>query len=58
MLLLACWNLRDIIEEFYVLYGTEDIKKDKLTNIKQATIRTIKDFLEKLLIATKACELK
>ncbi len=58
MLLSAYWNLRDVIEEFYVLYGTEDIKKDKLTDVEWAIIRTIKDFLEKLSMAIKACESK
>jgi len=50
------WALRDVINEFITLHGTLDLKKDKLTDMEWHTIRVIKDFLEKLLMLTKACE--
>lgn len=58
MLLSAYWNLRDVIEDFFDLYATADLKNDRLTDDEWGTIFTIKDFLEKLSMATKACESK
>jgi hAT family C-terminal dimerisation region len=56
MMLQACWALRDIIDEFIELHGSNDLKKDQLTDEEWATVRVIKDFLEKLSMSTKACE--
>ena len=47
-----------MIDEFIVLYGTPDLQMDKLTDMEWATVRVIKDFLEKLLMSTKVCESK
>lgn len=58
MILQIYWALQDVIDEFIVLYGTLDLQMDKLTNIEQATVHVIKDFLEKLLMSTKACKSK
>ena len=58
MMLMTAWILRDAIEEFFDLYATPDLKADRLTDQEWATIRTIKDFLEKLSMSTKACESK
>ncbi len=58
MMLQMCQALRDVIDEFIVLYGTPDLQMDKLTDMEWATVRVIKDFLEKLLMSTKACESK
>ena len=58
MLLLTYQNLRDVIEEFFDLYSTIDIKNNKLTDNEQAIIQIIKDFLEKLSIATKVYKSK
>lgn len=56
MMLMTAWNLRDLIDEFFNLYATADLEQDRLTDVEWATIRTIKEFLEKLSMATKACE--
>jgi hAT family C-terminal dimerisation region/BED zinc finger len=56
MMLQMCWALRDVIDEFIALHGTIDLLKDKLTDMEWATVRVIKDFLEKLAMSTKACE--
>ena len=58
MLLLVCQNLYDVIKDFFELYTTLDLKNNKLSDKEQAMIQMIKDFLEKLLMVTKACELK
>ena len=50
--------LRDVINKYITIYGTPDLVNDKLTNMEQATVKVIKDFLEKLLMSTKACESK
>ena len=50
------WALRDVINKFIILYSTLNLEKDKLTDMEWHTIRVIKDFLEKLLMLTKACE--
>ena len=57
-MLQMCWMLRDVINEYITIYGTPKLKKDRLTNLDQATVRVIKDFLEKLLMLTKAYELR
>ena len=48
----------DEITEFIKEYGTPELRKDKLTEAEWKTIKNIKDFLEKLSMATKACESK
>ena len=55
-MLQACWALSDAIEEFITVHGTQDLEKDRLTNIEWATVRVIKDFLEKLSMLIKAYE--
>ena len=57
-MLQSAWALRDVINDFIALYGTADLKKDMLDGDEQAIIYIIKEFLEKLLIATAACESK
>jgi hypothetical protein len=52
------WALQDVIDEFITLYGDSEVIDDKLIDIEWSTVRVIKDFLEKLSILTKACELK
>ena len=50
--------LRDVINEYITIYSTLKLEKDKLTNLDQAIVRVIKEFLEKLLMSTKACKLR
>ena len=45
-----------MINKFITLHGTLDLKQDRLTNIEWHIVYVIKDFLEKLLMLTKACE--
>jgi len=58
MMLQMAWNLRELIDEFITLYGTTQLEDDRLSGEEWATISTIKDFLEKLSMSTKACESK
>ena len=51
-----CQMLRDVINKYITIYSTLKLEKDKLTNLDQATIRVIKEFLKKLLMSTKACK--
>ena len=55
MLSIVC-ILCDFVEEFFDLYTDAQLKTDRLSNDKWATVYIIKDFLEKLLILTKACK--
>jgi hypothetical protein len=57
MMLSACLNLRGAIDDFNQ-YATADLLKDQLTDIEWDTIQKIKEFLEKLKMATKAYESK
>ena len=56
LMLQVAYNLQEAIKEFLVEYRTLEIRQDRLTDGKQATIKKIKDFLEKLSMATKAYE--
>lgn len=51
-MLQSAWALRDVINDFIALYRTADLKKDMLDGDEQAIVYTIKEFLEKLSIAT------
>ena len=55
-MLQVAWNLRELIEEFFNLYEDAEVANDRLSDIEWATIRVIKEFLEKLSMSTKACE--
>ncbi|KAH6696405.1 transposase-like protein, partial [Leptodontidium sp. MPI-SDFR-AT-0119] len=55
-MLQVAWNLRELIEEFFDIYEDAKVTNDRLDDIEWATIRVIKEFLEKLSMSTKACE--
>ena len=57
-MLSIAWILRDLIEEFFDLYADAEVINDRVDDQEWATIRIIKDFLEKLCMSTKACESK
>jgi hypothetical protein len=56
MMLQAAILLQSAITEFFNEFAPPDLKKDQLTDDEWSTIRRIKEFLEKLKMATKACE--
>ena len=57
-MLSVAWNLRDLIEEFFDIFADTEVTNDRLSDEEWAIIRTIKDFLKKLSMSTKACESK
>lgn len=58
MMLRIAYNLREAIDSFIASYPTSELQQDHLTSEEWSTIKTIKDFLEKLSMATKAYESK
>ncbi len=56
MMLSTAWILRGFVEEFFDLYANAQLEADRLSNDEWAIVRIIKDFLEKLSMATKACK--
>ena len=56
MMLSTVQILRGFVEEFFDLYTNAQLKVDRLSNNEQAIVYIIKDFLKKLLIATKVYE--
>ena len=48
--------LQDVIEEYFIIHGEDEIKLDRLNAMEWSTLREIKDFLVILKQTTKSLE--